>query len=616
MQRQWMWGKAQWPLLWVAIAIGSLGLSSPATANSKAEPLAHEPLAQDLGLPVAQEAVAQEAVAQEAVAQEAVAQEAVAQEEPVTPAANTLALEPLPAVVSAPLTPASLLESVIAERNGDTIGQVTSVTQLADVRPSDWAFQALQSLVERYGCLQGYPDKTFRGNRSLTRYEFAAGLNACIDRVNELIANATDPMATKEDMAVMQRLQEEFRSELATLRGRVDGLEAKITELEAQQFSTTTKLSGQLVMGIQGRFNNKADFFPVDGRRDTDDPGTNTNLISNLQLNLLTQFGPKSLLLTGLQVGSGSTAPRLTNDSRLSYEGPTDNQLLLSDLTYRQLIGNRLALIVGPKGVNPVNVFRGANRVESAGFGPISAFAQRNPIINIGAGQGGLGFDWQATNWLSLQGVYSSSSPSDAKDGGIFGGRSNDTAFGLQATMTPTQNLDVALHYVNAYSPLGRLRTGIGDDQLSSGSALKTNAFGSTVSWRVSPRFTLGGWGGVTLSDRVGGSGSVTTTNWMAFMNFPDLFKQGNLGGIYIGQPPKIVSSDLPRGENIPDLLAGGLGNSGGQPGTTTHVELFYRHRLTNNIAITPGLLMIFHPGNTPNSDPITIGSLRTTLTF
>lgn len=44
-------------------------------------------------------------------------------------------------------------------------GQVTSVSQLSDVQPTDWAFQALQSLVERYGCIAGYPNGTYRGNR-------------------------------------------------------------------------------------------------------------------------------------------------------------------------------------------------------------------------------------------------------------------------------------------------------------------------------------------------------------------------------------------------------------------------------------------------------------------
>ncbi|MFZ4666644.1 MAG: iron uptake porin, partial [Prochlorotrichaceae cyanobacterium] len=128
---------------------------------------------------------------------------------------------------------------------GASLNQVRSVNQLSDVKPTDWAYQALRSLVERYGCIAGYPDGTFRGNRAMTRYEFAAGLNACLDTVNELIASATADLATQEDLLVLQRLQEEFQAELATLRGRVDALEARTSELESNQFSTTTKLAGE-----------------------------------------------------------------------------------------------------------------------------------------------------------------------------------------------------------------------------------------------------------------------------------------------------------------------------------------------------------------------------------
>jgi len=110
--------------------------------------------------------------------------------------------------------------------------QVTSVNQFADVRPTDWAYQALSDLIERYGCVAGYPDGTFRGSKAMTRYEAAALLNACLDRVTEV----TDEL---------KRLMKEFEAELAVLRGRVDGLEARIGEMEATQFSTTTKLQGQ-----------------------------------------------------------------------------------------------------------------------------------------------------------------------------------------------------------------------------------------------------------------------------------------------------------------------------------------------------------------------------------
>ncbi len=100
-------------------------------------------------------------------------------------------------VLSFPFATSLLInDSAVAQTQTqeETLEQVTSVSQFSDVQPTDWAFQALQSLVERYGCIAGYPNGTYRGNRALTRYEFAAGLNACLNRVNELIASATaDP---------------------------------------------------------------------------------------------------------------------------------------------------------------------------------------------------------------------------------------------------------------------------------------------------------------------------------------------------------------------------------------------------------------------------------------
>jgi hypothetical protein len=125
-------------------------------------------------------------------------------------------------------------------RRASSADQVTSVSQLSDVQPTDWAFQALQSLVERYGCIAGYPDGTYKGNRAMTRYEFAAGLNACLDRIQELLVTNVADYATKADLEVLKKLQDMFKTELAALRGRVDTLEGRISYLEKTQFSTTT----------------------------------------------------------------------------------------------------------------------------------------------------------------------------------------------------------------------------------------------------------------------------------------------------------------------------------------------------------------------------------------
>ncbi len=493
-----------------------------------------------------------------------------------------------------------------------TIDAVTSVSQLSDVKPTDWAFQALQSLVERYGCIAGYPDKTFRGNRAITRYEFAAGLNSCMDRINDLISSTTGT-AKKEDLESLQKLQEQFSAELSTLRGRVDNLETKTATLEKQQFSTTTKLSGQVILGLQGRSRNNAAFFPTNGPATTPDPGTNVTLGYSSNLSLTTAFSPTSLLLVGLQAGNLTTAPSLNNDVRLSYESNTGNNLFISDLTYRQLLGRNIAVIVGAEGLNAINVFRGANRVESAGAGPISALAQRNPIVGIGAGSAGAGFDWQIMPRISLQGVYSAGSANSPNSGaGLFNG---PHSMGAQLTFAPTQSIDLALQYVNAYSPTGDLGTGIGDSQVVVNSPINTNAVGLSASWRMNPRVTLGGWTGLTRSTLPGVSGGVDTFNWMTYVNLPDFGGRGNLAGLYVGQPPRITSSDLPSGQNLPDLLRGGLGLPGGQEKATTHIEAFYRMQVSDNISVTPGVMVILNPANS-NSDTITVGAIRTTFTF
>lgn len=514
--------------------------------------------------------------------------------------------------------------SVPFSTNGseDQMSQVTSVSQLKDVQPTDWAFQALQSLVERYGCIAGYPDETFKGNRALTRYEFAAGLNTCLDRVNQVINAAVDESFKKEDLASLKRLQEEFTAELATLRGRVDNLEARAAEIDASRFSTTTKLSGISIVGIQGRTRNRFFFQAEDGIRDTQDEGTNTNIINFNQLYLTTQFDPKSYLVTGLLAAAGGTSPALSNDVILGYEFSTNNQLVLSDLHYHRLLSDNFAIMVGTSNVNMASAFRGPNRAESGATGPLSYFAQRNPILNIGfAYQGGIAFDWQFTKRASLQGLYMSATPGNpTKRNGLFDG---NTTAAVQLLVTPVDSLDLSVYYANNYASSGCLQTFVGDDCLTAFNPttqkrepVKTNAVGATVNWQISPQFTLGAWGGYTSSNIPGRSGNVETTNWMVYLNFPDLFHKGNLGGIYIGQPPKITSSDLPIGNNVPDIINGGEGRSGGQPGTTTQIEAFYRFQVTDNISITPGIIHIIEPGHTPGSDSVTMGVLRSSFLF
>ncbi|MBD2576156.1 carbohydrate porin [Oscillatoria sp. FACHB-1406] len=496
--------------------------------------------------------------------------------------------------------------------------QMLPAAQFRDVQPTDWAFEALQSLQQRYDCLAGYPDRTYRGDRPLTRYEFAAGLNACLTKLEEFLQKGQ--LATQEDLETVRRLQQDFATELATLKGRMDNLETRTQALEDNAFSTTTKLSGLVVMGVQGRTDSTADIDPRDGIKDTPDRADNINTISFASLYLTTNFSPRSYLATGLFAGIGTTrfdpANALKNDGYLAYDLPSNSDLTISDLHFHWLLADNLGLMVGTEGVNIINAFRGPNRYASAATGNPSYFAQRNPVLNIGGYFGkGLALDWQIAKQVSLQALYQSSNLGryGLRERGLFDG---NTTAAVQLLLTPADPLDLALYYVNNYSFDGCLFTLVGDDCLNAGNRpMQTHAIGATLNWQISPQVTMGAWGGYTTSSIPGESGSVQTTNYMVYLNLPDLLSEGNLGGISIGQPPKIVSSTLPAGNNIPAML-GQPNSSGGQPGTTLQLEAFYRMRLSDNLSITPGIIHIFNPRHTPDSEPVTIFLLRSSIFF
>ncbi len=503
--------------------------------------------------------------------------------------------------------------------DSDSLDQVTSVSQLTDVKPTDWAFQSLQSLVERYGCIVGFPDKTYRGDRALSRYEFAAGLNACMDRVNDLIA-ANSNGAKREDLIALHKLQEQFAAELAMIRGKVDVLDSKVGILEKQQFSTTSKLYGQIVMGLQGSNTIGVDLFPKDGTKERSGQA-NLSLGYNAQITIATSFRGDDLLLTGFQTGniSSSAGALSTNAGRLAYESELNNQLLISDLSYRFPIAKNFGIVIGAAGVNPENVFRGINPLEGYADGALSRFGQRNPILSVADTSAGIGFDWQIAPKVSLQGVYSATNPaltSDANSGGLLNG--SYTA-GTQLSLAPTKAIDVGLHYLYSRSPNGVLGFGVGDTQLISplvvdNVATSTQAIGATTAWRVNPKWTIGAWGGWTSSTAIGQPGTVETTNWMLFSALPDLFAPGNLGGILVGQPPKISSSTLPDGLNFPNFSDNGT--QGGQSSSTVHIEAFYRAKVSNNMAITPGFLVIFNPNHNLSNDTLMIGTVRASFQF
>jgi hypothetical protein len=428
--------------------------------------------------------------------------------------------------------------SAVADYSPSKKEQVTSVTQFSDVFPTDWAYQALSNLVEQYGCVAGYPNGTFRGNRAMTRYEAAALLNACLDRITEV----TDEL---------RRLMKEFDKELAIVRGRIDGLEAKVGELEATQFSTTTKLKGKATF-VTGA---------ISSEEDADKAAYDALSFSyDLRLGLKTSFTGKDLLFTRLRGGNMKDGSAFSGGLRkLDVSGMSGNMMEIDRLYYRFPVAKGLTAIAGPL----------ARNTESLGMKP-SAYKVKT--LNMFGGHwgtpgvynketGGLvGLIWKQkvakgqpkfTASLSYVADAGEAENSDPTAGGMFtaNSRANTTAqigYG-------SKKFGVAFGY-----RYGRCKAGFGTGFFKAQSCVKgtdvsSNNFALNGFWKPSKTGLIpsisAGYGFSTLE----GSDVEELASWMVGFQWDKLMKTSHKLAIGFGAPQYVVSQ---KGDDpdAPDL--------------------------------------------------------------
>lgn len=116
----------------------------------------------------------------------------------------------------------------------------TNISELTDVVGNEWAYNALKELVN-HPChiLVGYPDRTFRGQKSATRFELAAALY----KYEQCIVERLSQKADKADLEKFAALLDEFRGELNQLKSRVDALEARVKALEEHDIQQDMRLA-------------------------------------------------------------------------------------------------------------------------------------------------------------------------------------------------------------------------------------------------------------------------------------------------------------------------------------------------------------------------------------
>ncbi len=516
------------------------------------------------------------------------------------------------------------------EGSSNSQDQITNVTQLRDVSPSDWAYEALRTLIANYGCLQGYPDRTFRGNRALSRYEFAAGLNACLTQIERIITTRTANFVTRRDLETIQRLVSDFRTELTTLGARIDKLEGRVALLEDRQFSTTTKLQGEVIFALTDEFNQKT--------------RNNTVFQDRVRLTFNTSFTGKDRLVTRLAAGNAQyfSTPGGTAEGTQTFQLGSDNNRVNVDwLAYYSNFGSSKIYLAATGGIHSdyVPTLNPYFDDGDGGNGALSTFATQNPIYRIGGGAGGaislgvgplksilgpstltLGYLAGATNGNFANTGFGANNPREKA--GLFDG---DFAALGQLNFNVGDRIGVGVTYVHGYHNSGTdiFDVGggvngriVGTNQANNPSGFAstlrglpvrptvTNSYGGEAALRFTNNISLSGFGTYTQAT-VLGQGRADIWTYGAGLAFADLGKKGNVLGLFAGVEPTL------RGLSPNLRPAGGFNRD-----NAYHLEGFYKYQLNDNISVTPGIIWLTAPNQRDDNKDVVIGTLRTTFTF
>jgi hypothetical protein len=498
-------------------------------------------------------------------------------------------------VLLALITTKSHATTIPSVSNNNQLKNITSVDQLSEVNTDSWTWQTLQSLIEKYHCAS---HDINTNNQTLSRYEFAAKLKACIIQINELITQVKIETIDRETLSKIQTLKSEFAAELVTFRNRVDLLENKVASLQSQQFSPQVELEGEIIFAVTGIAGVKK------ANSKTKPINENLALSDRIRLSLEASFTGKDKLQIQLQ---GRNTPELedvsgTKMANLGFDGDDDNEVEIYEIDYKLPLSKRTRLTFYALGGGLGDFVPSVNPLFSgSGDGSISTFGRENPIRRQGGGAG-IGISHNFNDYLNLSLGYVTNDAANPETG-IFASPYGAIA---QLTLEPTKNTALSLTYIHSYN---NVKTGTGseltnnpfDDQAD---AITANSFGAEAAWQINPTISIGGRIGVinaTAAD-LPTTPNATISTWALLLTLRDIGQEGNFAGFMLGQPPKVTHNNFSQAFEDKD--------------TSLHLEAFYHWQITDNIAITPGLFVITNPEHNNSNDNIYVGTLRTTFSF
>jgi len=480
------------------------------------------------------------------------------------------------------------------------------VSQLSDVQPDDWASQALQSLIWRYGIVAGYPNGKFLGDRTLSRYEFAAALSAVLRQLERSLSS-TRTQVTEDDLATLQRLQQEYTAELADVQGRLDSLEARNAELQSNEFSTTTKLTGRVIVAINGGgFSGDSLIDPTGTEIANNNPVT--TLFYQTQLDFDTSFSGTDLLKIRLDTGSngsrdnaaGVLEPNFGSGLDFSVRPSRDGEVGLGRLYYSFSATKNLQVTLGTA-IAPTD-YLDRNRYANRSFDDFSTQALVNNYILFPINREGAGaiVNWQANESLAVRAMYVAADAENPNDRNPNNRGEIEAVSALTTFLYPDEGGNrgllggsyqgtVELEY--SPDPAFTLRL-----QYSGGNIFdrRFDVFGANVELSLSRRLGIfGRYGYGSYRNTI--FGDLEPSYWMVGISLRNLLLPGAVAGIAAGQP----------------LIESAVGDA-----TQTNFEAYYNFPLNENLAIAPLVQAIANPSNQADNGTIITGTLRTVFSF
>ena len=515
---------------------------------------------------------------------------------------KSVLISPVALIVSLLLANSSMAAPIRDNTNGVTpiklaAGEVapanTAEVATDAVKPGDWQYTALQGVAAKYGCNSNLT------NQSVSQLEFARVLNSCLVKVEPLLAqqspSAQPPAVTAADLEVIKRLTQEYRAQLTEIDVRLTGADKKIAQAQANQFSTTTKLKGEVIFNLTG----------------TTSGATSNNTVLGDRVRLLfeTSFNGQDRLWTRLATGNqpgvnGNLKNGPTAEGAQVAESNGNNAVGVDWLAYQFPVSNTNVYIAAYNGIHVDYVpSYGSNFDDfTGGSGALSNFAESSPIYKIGGGAG-VGTSLPiADNGLKsvtlgyFAGATSANKPTAGQ--GLFNG---DYSLLGQLNFKLSDKLDAGLTYVNSYhtganaiygfggGPGGLTGTGLANLAVA---GTKANSYGAEFAFKASDTLAFNGFVLNTSADKAT-IGKQDLWSYGAGISVPNIDGKGSLAGLLVGAEPYV----------------GGVGS------VPYHIEGFYKYKFSDNLSITPGLIYLTAP-NQVNGNSALIGVVRSTFTF